>query len=76
MIGFMELLVILAISLPLVAVVGAFVVAVVLLMKGRRSRDQETRIVQQLHQQASVMQGRIESLEAILFEAEREGPNR
>jgi len=76
MIGFMELLVVLAISLPLVAVVGAFIVATVLLLRGRRSRDEETRTVQQLHQQASAMQGRIEALEAILFDTEREEANR
>ncbi len=66
---------------PLVAlaILGGLVLAGIKLLKGNPSRqskqewDEETRLIQELHQSLSKLGKRIEALEMILLDPERKG---
>ncbi len=74
-IGMLALL--LVFSTPLAVVVGVFFIKGLRLILGspsrhnRRALDDESKLMQELHQGCMRMEGRIEALETLLFDRER-----
>lgn len=63
-------------SIPLVAVIGGLGLAALKILRGGQNTAREiddTRLIQEIHQQLQKMEERIESLETILFDGERKG---
>lgn len=74
-VGFFEILIVfIVIGLPILCVTGLIMLLV--LRKGNRSSDtlnrSETKLIQELHQGLNRLESRIEALETILIETERD----
>ena len=71
------LMVVFLVPLAALAILGGMVLGGVKIMRGNPSRqskqqwDEETRLIQELHQSLSKMDNRIEALEMILLDPER-----
>jgi len=77
-IGVAELAVILIFGIPLVAIVGGIFLAALRILKGGPTRggrmaEDETQLVQDLHQGLQRMEQRIETLETLILDRERKG---
>jgi phage shock protein B len=69
-----ELAVFMLFSIPLVAVIGGIGLAALKIIRGGRdsARDlEDTRLIQEMHQQLQKMEDRVGSLETILLDRER-----
>ena len=64
-------------GIPLIIIIGVFILAILAIMKigssrqERHIRSQETQITQELHQGFMKMEKRVEALETILLDRER-----
>jgi phage shock protein B len=70
------LAVLMVFSIPLVAIIGGLGLAALKIMRGGRdsARDlEDTRLIQEMHQQLQKMENRVESLETILLDKDRKG---
>lgn len=71
------LMVVFLVPLAALAILGGMVLGGIKIMRGNPSRqskqqwDEETRLIQELHQSLSKMDNRIEALEMILLDPER-----
>jgi phage shock protein B len=71
-IGILELIIIGVIVIPVVAIMGLFLVAGLAVLKGggksRRGNPDEARLIQEIHRGLEKMEKRIESLETIVLD--------
>jgi phage shock protein B len=76
-----ELAILLALGIPIVSILSGTVIALAKMLRGERGgadgpSEEETRLIQQMHHQLERMEERIEALETILIETEREEAHR
>ncbi|MFO8007124.1 MAG: hypothetical protein R6V05_05230 [Candidatus Brocadiia bacterium] len=77
-----ELAILLALGIPIVSILSGTVIALAKMLRADKGRgadgpsEEETRLIQQMHRQLERMEERIESLETILIEKEREEAHR
>ncbi len=73
--GVAELAIVMALSIPLAAVLGVTIVLIIKVLKGGRSGrgldDDEARVMQEIHQGLERMERRVEALETLLLDRER-----
>ena len=80
--GLAELALIMIICIPLAAIIGVCVIVALKILKGastqrdRQSRDQEARLIQEIHHGLSRMEERVEALETILLDREKKGDSK